>query len=80
MEYLKISDKNKTRVMGVAHMLKWIVDRWDAELSQRPLKNVHYRGLDVTWRQLYRFVSDGEELPRPTHAESLDIQKLTGGE
>ncbi len=42
----------------------WIVSRWDAEVAHRPLHNVNYRTLDDTWRQVYRHVSGGQELPR----------------
>lgn len=45
-------------------LLEWIVSRWDAEVAARPVENIHRRTLDNTWRQIYRHVSGGKELPR----------------
>jgi len=42
---------------------KWIIGRWDAEVKNRPLCNIHRRTLDETWRQVYWYIA-GEELPR----------------
>lgn len=36
-------------------VLKWAVERWNAEVKNRPLQNVHRRALDTTWRQVIRF-------------------------
>lgn len=33
-------------------LLEWAVERWHAEVSERPLVNVHRRALDDTWRQV----------------------------
>ncbi len=35
--------------------IDWAVARWDAEVKNRPLVNVHRRMLDDTWRQVIRF-------------------------
>lgn len=37
-----------------AETLRWAVRRWEAEVSLRPLTNVHRRSLDDTWRQVAR--------------------------
>lgn len=50
-------------------ILAWVVSRWDAEVKNRPVENIYRRILDATWRQVYRYVSGGEELPRPKHDE-----------
>jgi hypothetical protein len=34
--------------------LDWAVSRWQAEVANRPLQNVHRRTLDTTWRQVIR--------------------------
>ena len=35
-------------------LLSWAVSRWQDEVSARPLKNIHRRTLDDTWRQVVR--------------------------
>jgi len=45
-------------------LMAWVISRWDAEVKNRPTKNIYRRVLDETWRQVYRKVSGGEELPR----------------
>lgn len=35
-------------------LLSWAVGRWEAEVKNRPLVNVHRRSLDDTWRQVIR--------------------------
>ncbi|RDU99177.1 hypothetical protein [Trinickia dinghuensis] len=50
----------------------WAVARWNAEVSERPLVNVHRRTLDDTWRQVIRhFGGDPKELIGPSHDELL---------
>ena len=53
---------------GQAHteIEAWIVERWDAEVANRPAENVHRLTLDRIWRQMYRHLT-GQELPRPLH-------------
>lgn len=41
--------------------LKWAVDRWNAEVRDRPLINVHRRTLDETWRQVIRNLGGDDE-------------------
>jgi hypothetical protein len=51
-----------------ANGLAWAVSRWQAEVSQRPLVNVHRRTLDDTWRQVVRyFGGDPDKLLGPSH-------------
>ncbi|MEX3952003.1 hypothetical protein AB4Y40_30140 [Paraburkholderia sp. EG287B] len=35
-------------------LAKWATERWNAEVRNRPLVNVHRRALDDTWRQVIR--------------------------
>ncbi|MED5479649.1 MAG: hypothetical protein VYC08_17305 [Pseudomonadota bacterium] len=57
---------------SVPDLLEWAVDRWHAEVSQRPLTNVHRRALDDTWRQVIRRLGgDTGLLCGPSHDELL---------
>lgn len=48
--------------------LDWAVSRWRAEVESRPLRNVHRRPLDTTWRQVIRrFGGDPDALVGPSH-------------
>lgn len=52
----------------VSGLLEWVVERWHAEVSQRPLHNVHRRSLDDTWRQVIRRLGgDPVDLCGPNH-------------
>ena len=49
-------------------VVSFAVDRWFAEVANRPLVNVHRRTLDDTWRQVIRrFGGDPEALLGPNH-------------
>lgn len=51
-----------------AALLDWAVDRWHAEVSQRPLVNVNRRSIDDTWRQIIRKLGgDPVDLCGPAH-------------
>jgi len=39
----------------------WIIWRWKEEVSRRPARNIHYKTLDNTWKQIYRHIT-GKEL------------------
>ena len=56
----------------------WAINRWIAEVANRPLKNVHRRSLDDTWRQVIRHFGEDDTkiLPLKTHDElvAIDIQ------
>lgn len=51
--------------------LAWAVERWHAEVQNRPMHNVHRLALDTTWRQVIRhFGGDPDELlSMPPHHE-----------
>ena len=34
--------------------VRWAVSRWEAEVKNRPMQNIHRRALDDTWRQVIR--------------------------
>lgn len=52
--------------------IQWAVERWRAEVENRPLVNVHRRSLDGTWRQMIRhFGGDPEALCGPSHDDLL---------
>jgi hypothetical protein len=53
---------------------QWVISRWNAEVSQRPLENIHRRTLDDTWRQVYRHLT-GEEINDRPHDVLLDEAK-----
>lgn len=53
-------------------VLDWAVERWHAEVSQRPLINVHRRTLDGAWRQVIRKLGgDPVDLCGPDHSTLL---------
>lgn len=62
-------------------LLAWAVARWQAEVANRPLQNIHRRTLDTTWRQVIRrFGGDTDALVGPHHDLLLDEQSsLTPG-
>jgi hypothetical protein len=55
-----------------ANHLAWTVERWRAEVLARPLRNIHRRALDGTWRQVMRRMGgDPDALVGPCHDELL---------
>jgi hypothetical protein len=57
--------------------LTWAVQRWNDEVKNRPLVNVHRRTLDDTWRQVMRhFGGDPDALVGPSH-DSLRAELTT---
>jgi len=58
----------------VADLREWIISLWDSEVANRPLVNRYRRILDDVYRNVYRHISGGEELPRP-RADEKEIQK-----
>ncbi|MFD3300294.1 hypothetical protein [Aquipseudomonas alcaligenes] len=65
----------------VAGLLEWAVDRWHAEVANRPLQNVHRRSLDDTWRQVIRKLGgDAGLLCGPAHDALAAHDKQSGGE
>lgn len=62
--------------MTSSEVVNWAVTRWEAEVKNRPLRNVHRRTLDGTWRQVIRhFGGDDVGLCGPTHDELLDADQ-----
>src|SRR5271169_5458805 len=54
-------------------LLTWAVSRWNAEVADRPLRNIHRRALDDIWRQVIRFAGrDPIALLGPSHDDLLD--------
>ena len=57
--------------------VRWAVERWNDEVANRPLVNVHRRTLDITWRQVIRhFGGDDVALCGPRHD---DLAAQQGG-
>lgn len=57
-------------------VLEWCVDRWEKEVKNRPMQNVHRRSLDDTWRQIIRHLGgDDHALCGPTHDELFDGER-----
>ena len=49
-------------------LLEWAISRWYAEVSKRPLVNIHRRVLDDTWRQVIKHLGgDCEALIGKAH-------------
>jgi hypothetical protein len=56
-----------------SEVVDWAVGRWQAEVANRPLRNIHRRSLDDTWRQVIRhFGGDPVILCGPAHDDLLD--------
>lgn len=62
-------------------VLNWAVERWNAEVSNRPLINIHRRSLDGTWRQVIRKCGgDDIALIGPTHDQLIAAAAPKPGE
>ncbi len=63
----------------------WAVKQWQREVGHRPLRNIHRRSLDDTWRQVIRyFGGDDVFLLGPVHDDlvatrSAAIEPAEGG-
>lgn len=58
--------------MKPTDVVDWAIERWRAEVANRPLTNIHRRTLDTTWRQVIRhFGGDPELLVGPSHDDLL---------
>ena len=61
--------------------LQWAVSRWNAEVCNRPLVNVHRRSLDDAWRQVIRHLGgDDVTLCGPRHDDLLAATQATSAE
>jgi hypothetical protein len=59
-------------------VVDWAVGRWQAEVANRPLQNMHRRSLDGTWRQVIRhFGGDAVILCGPAHDDLLRASPLS---
>ncbi|MFE1574259.1 hypothetical protein ACFIQG_21010 [Comamonas odontotermitis] len=55
-----------------ADALDWAVQRWNDEVCNRPMVNIHRRSLDDTWRQVITYLGgDAEKLIGPAHDDLL---------
>ena len=53
-------------------LLTWATFCWNAEVANRPLRNIHRRALDDTWQQVIRFAGgDPIALLGPSHDDLL---------
>jgi hypothetical protein len=56
--------------------VRWAVSRWETEVKNRPLQNIHRRSLDTTWRQVIRhFGGDDVGLCGLPHDELLTLNE-----
>jgi hypothetical protein len=61
--------------MKTQDAVNWAVSRWEAEVKNRPLQNIHRRSLDDTWRQVIRrFGGDDVGLCGLSHDDLLAAQ------
>ncbi len=66
---------------GGSDALQWAVSRWNAEVCNRPLVNVHRRSLDDAWRQVIRHLGgDDVTLCGPRHDDLLATMQATSAE
>lgn len=57
-------------------IIDWAVSRWNDEVKNRPLQNIHRRAIDTTWRQVIRhFGGDDVGLCGLAH-DDLMLQKM----
>ncbi len=61
--YYKARDAEREDLAG------WVLGRWDAEVLNRPEKNIYRRILDGTWGQVYRKLT-GREMERTSKGEA----------
>lgn len=58
------------RKITPADVVMWAVDRWNEQVKNRPLVNIHRRSLDDAWRRVMRdFGGDPDGLVGPPHDE-----------
>ncbi len=62
------------KTLTASDVVEWAVSRWEAEVKNRPLQNIHRRSLDDTWRQVIRqYGGDDVGLCGPRHDELLEM-------
>lgn len=53
-------------------LLEWAVSKWNDEVKNRPIVNIHRRSLDDAWRQVIRWAGgDPIALVGPSHDQLL---------
>jgi len=50
-----VSEFTKGYMARNCDTLKFVIDRWNAEVKDRPLRNRHRRSMDDTYRQIVKF-------------------------
>ncbi|MER8560120.1 hypothetical protein [Mesorhizobium sp. M0578] len=73
---------SQAQAVPAREIVVWAVGRWNAEVKDRPLVNVHRRSLDDSWRQIIRhFGGNAKELCGPAHDELVALAgNPSGGE
>ncbi|GKS85833.1 hypothetical protein AVMA1855_16795 [Acidovorax sp. SUPP1855] len=62
-----------------ANGLAWAVHRWESEVKERPMGNVHRRSLDDAWRQVVRyFGGNPDALLGPSHDAAMAAKGQEG--
>lgn len=51
VERLK-AERDAARSETLTALVLWVNERWDAEVKNRPVENIHRRTLDGTWKQV----------------------------
>lgn len=73
---LPCTNPGQNLVLPMADKLTWAVGRWNAEVKDRPLNNIHRRSLDDVWRQVIRQMGgDPDTLVGPSHDALIDGAK-----
>jgi hypothetical protein len=69
------SKKKEKEEKGKEDLAEWVLSRWEAEVENRPLQNIYRRTLDDTWRQVYRKLTNGNEIPGAAHDTLVEFWK-----
>lgn len=51
---MTIINSQPSETKSAEELLTWAVERWNAEVKERPITNIYHRILDETWRQVIR--------------------------
>jgi len=58
----ELDELSRVQAVPDEKLLSWALERWTAEVANRPLVNVHRRTLDGTWRQIIRHAGGDDVL------------------
>ncbi len=73
-------ERMKASQPGLPEVLSWAVGRWNAQVANRPLQNVHRRTLDGVWRQVMRHCgADDVVLCGPRHDDLVADERVAEG-